>query len=138
MVLGLIVFLVLPGHGTAGATQPLAFHYTYPGKTCAETGPVHDGTQVEATTTGGSLVATGTLQQGITRQINGVSTCSYVVRVMVPKDVGTYYFRALGTREIYKVSRSTIDSTPNGWATLSTVAAGVVVLAWSGSAYAAY
>ena len=116
----------------------MTFHYVYPGETCAQTGPVHDGTLVEVTNTAGHLLTTGTLSTGITSYSNGSPSCSYVVHVRVPENVGTYYFRAEGDRNVYRVSRSTIDTTQNGWAMVSTVTVGVAVVAWSGSVWSAY
>lgn len=137
MILGGITFFALP-NGSAGASEPMAFHYAYPGKKCSQTGSIHDGTIIQVTGAGGKLLATAPLQLGITHITNGVPSCAYVVNVKVPKTIGTYYFRAMGDKTVYRVYRSTIDSTRNGWMVLSTVAVGVAVVAWTGSAFAAY
>ena len=117
----------------ARATQKMKFSYVYRGASCSST-VVHNGTQVQVTTTGGKLLTTGELTDGTIKDVNGVPSCVYTVTVIVPK-VSEYYFRASGDRHVYKVSRSTIDETSDGWLVLSTVAVGVVVATWSGSLF---
>lgn len=136
MILALIVYLVIP---SGGPTRSMVFRYSLTGQSCSQSNPLHNGTIVEVSATGGKLLTTGTLQHGMTTtDASGTPTCTYQVKVNVPTNVGSYYFRAMGDRNVYKVLRSTIDSAPNGWMMISTVATGVVVTTWTGSVWSSY
>ena len=133
MIIGVVAVLVMPSPVNG---LPMKFHYAYPGLACSQTGAVHDGTEVEVTTNGGKLLATGQLQGGVLKQIGSGQGCVYTLSVRVPRDVGTYFFRAMGDKTVYRVYRNTIDTSSNGWLSLSTVTVGVATVIWTGSLYA--